>query len=502
MKKGVLYTFGASIILIICFVAFVLPSSLSRTAGQQEGLVFGKYDGKKISYEYGSDFTNFLSQYAEMYRNNGMEINSSNQFTIYSYAFNSTVVKYAQEEVLKAAGYEVPQDSINRKVKVYFTDADGKFSKKAYMQADSSYIDNLTKSIKESLYTGRYFDDNFGTTESFCGYKLFGLKAADAETEFLDTFAKEFRSFKMATFSTNNYPEEEQVKFGKANSDKFIKYDMSVITVKTKEIANKVTSRIAKGQITFEDAVAEYSDKNYSDSNGKLSNNSQYQIENILNDKDSLIKVTGLAAGEVSPALETTIGFSIFKNNAAPVSPDFTSEETIKDVKNYITIYEKTIIEDYYTDIANKFIKEAKQTSFDEAAANYADVTVSDVPASPLNYGAVKFFDTMDTESNTALASADRNEDFLKNAFSIKLGEYSNPIVLNGDIAVLQYIAEGKEEPAEGTEEAVEEEKESNYSLLIADVDENASQAVIFASPKLENNFIGVYFDNFMSSSY
>ena len=48
MKKGVLYTFGASIILIICFIAFVLPSSLSRVADQQEGLVFGKYNGKKI----------------------------------------------------------------------------------------------------------------------------------------------------------------------------------------------------------------------------------------------------------------------------------------------------------------------------------------------------------------------------------------------------------------------------------------------------------------------
>ena len=103
MKKGVLYTIGASVILVICFIAFVLPSSLSRTAQQQEGLVFGKYNGKKISYEYGSDFTEFLSQYAQMLRNQGQEITSSNQYTIYSYAFNSTVVKYAQEEALKAA---------------------------------------------------------------------------------------------------------------------------------------------------------------------------------------------------------------------------------------------------------------------------------------------------------------------------------------------------------------------------------------------------------------
>ena len=142
MKKGVLYTIGASIILIICFIAFVLPSSLSKAADQQEGLVFGKYNGKKIVYEYGSDFTNFLSQYAEMFRNQGIEITSSNQYQIYNYAFNSTVIKLAQDEALKNAGYEVPQDSINLKVKSYFSDADGKFSMKAYKQADPSYTRN------------------------------------------------------------------------------------------------------------------------------------------------------------------------------------------------------------------------------------------------------------------------------------------------------------------------------------------------------------------------
>ena len=206
MKKGVLYTFGASIILIICFIAFVLPSSLSRASEQQEGLVFGKYNGKKISYEYGSDFTNFLSQYADMFRSNGQEITQSNQFTLYSYAFNSTVIKYAQEDALKAAKYEVPQESINRKIKNYFTDSDGKFSKKAYLQADDSYIQQITESITESLYTGRYYDDNYGTSATFGGYNLFGLKSSQAEEEFLDNFGQELRGFKMAAFSKGDFP--------------------------------------------------------------------------------------------------------------------------------------------------------------------------------------------------------------------------------------------------------------------------------------------------------
>ena len=230
MKKGVMYTFGASIILIICFIAFVLPSSLSKTAQQQEGLVFGKYKGKKISYEYGSDFTNFLSQYAQMYRNQGIEITSSNQMTVYNYAFNSTVLKYQQEDALKAADYEVPQDTINLTLKNYFKDSDGKFSMKAYKQADPTYIENLTKSIKDSLYTGRYYDDYYGTSETLGGHRLFGLKSSKAEKEFIDSFGKERRAFNLVVFETGNYPEEEQLKFGKANPQKFTKYDMSIIT--------------------------------------------------------------------------------------------------------------------------------------------------------------------------------------------------------------------------------------------------------------------------------
>ena len=49
MKKGVMYTAGSIIILIICLIAFVLPSSLGR-ATNNNALNFGNYNDRKILF--------------------------------------------------------------------------------------------------------------------------------------------------------------------------------------------------------------------------------------------------------------------------------------------------------------------------------------------------------------------------------------------------------------------------------------------------------------------
>ena len=343
------------------------------------------------------------------------------------------------------------------------------------------------------MYTGRYYDDCFGT--SFGDKTIFGLKSPAAETEFLENFGQEKRSFKMVTFDTGNYPESEQVKFGKANPDKFIKYDMSIITVEDKSTADKVLSRISKGQITFEDAVAEYSEKYYSESDGTLSNKSQYQIENILKEKDDLSKVTALVQDEMSPAIETLVGFSIFKNNGSSTQPDFTSEDTLKDIQNYISTYETSVIEDYFSDIAKDFVKEVKTGDFDTVIAKYENASVDELAAFPLNYGSSPIYDSMDTSTIKVLANADTNEDFLKQAFTLKLNEYSDPIILGGNIVVLQYTGSESVEKAEDAEP-------SNFASQLVDFDQSTMQDVVFKNPKFENNFITVYFDNFINTSY
>ena len=188
MKKGALYTAGSIVILIICLIAFVLPASLGR-GGNQKPLEFGKYNGRKIAYESGSDFSNFVSYYAEMFRNQGMQIDSSNQYYVFNYAFNSTVMKYAYEDAVKESGFKVPKEAVNRQLRRYFYDENGKFSKKLYNQADPARVEEMRASIQDNLYTGRFQNDNFGSeTEIFGTTALFGLKEADAELDFIKNY--------------------------------------------------------------------------------------------------------------------------------------------------------------------------------------------------------------------------------------------------------------------------------------------------------------------------
>ena len=487
MKKNTVYTLGSLIILLICAFCFVVLPAFEGRASQQPGdtPAFGKYNGKEIKYESGSDFADYVSQYGQMYQMYGQQLDQSAYYQIFNQAFNSTVMKYAFTDAVEKSGYKVPVTAINREILPYFTDENGKYSSKDYRQAPEETKLKLRNFAESKLMANRFSDDNFGSTsETLNLTALYGLKNSTGETDFIAKMNKEQRGFKIAVFSKSDYPLEKKLEFGKQNAAKFNKYDMSIITVEDKATADNVLKRINNSEITFDDAITEYSDKNYSSTNGALTNSYQYQIENILENKEDLASVTSLAIDAVSEVIQTKAGFSIFKNKADYVKPDFELDEIQRTISAYLSTYEANIIEDYFTEKANDFIKEAKTSNFDAAASKFGAKT-SDVSKFPLNYGNVDILNSIDT-SVEGMANAETNENLLSKAFAIKLNDYTDPVVLNNNIVVLQYTVEGSSD-----------DDEVNPNLL-STYDENSATEAIMKSDKLENNFLSVYFENFM----
>ena len=488
MKKNTAYTIGSLIVLLICAFCFViLPAFTGADSRSQDQLpAFGKYNGKEIKYQEGTDFANFVSQYGQMFQSYGQQIDSSTYYYIFNYAFNATVKKMAYEDAAKASGFVAPETAVTRKMIPYFSDANGKYSAKLYRETDDKTKSDLRNSVTDSIYTSRYYDDVFGSDEDIVGTDaLYGLKESDAELDFLTDLGSKKRGFNMATFSMADYPEEEALKYGKNNAAKFNKYDLSVITVNDKSEAENLVKRISNNEISFEDAISEYSDKIYSDTEGKVTNSYQYQLENILTNKEDLAKLTDLSTGSVTGLLEPNSTYSIFKANSTKVAPDFDSDDVKTTVTNYLKGYESTIIEDYFTAKANSFIADAKATNFKSACEKDGIENVEIAPF-PLNYGSVNIAKSVDT-SLTGLSGADTNENFLKTAFNLKKEEISAPMVMNDYVVVLRYT----------TEEIATADDLMDASSLSA-YDEDSANTFVMNSDKLENNFIDVYFNHLM----
>ena len=488
MKKNTVYTLGSLIILLICAFCFVvLPAFEGRASRQQSGdaPVFGKYNGKEIKYEQGSDFADYVSQYGQMYQMYGQQLDQSAYYQIFSQAFNATVLKYAYSEEVEKSGYEVPASAITREMIPYFSDEKGNYSSKLYKSASDEAKLEIKNALSSRMYANRFYNDNFGsTTEVFNLDALYGLKSSEAEKKFFETANNKMRGFDVASFAMSDYPLEEKLKFARQNEAKFNSYDLLIITVEDKATAETVSKRLANNEITFEDAVSEYSQKNYSNSEGKLTNTYQYQIENILENKEDLSAITKLAKDAVSDIIQTTSGYSIFKCVNDMTKPDFDSESTQRIVSSYITNYESSIIEDYFTAKANDFIKEAKASDF-AAAGEKTGAKVATLEPFPLNYGNVDVLGKFDA-GESGITNAESNEYFLSNAFALSLNEISAPIVVGDNVVVLKF-----------TKEATPEDTEINPTLF-SSYDEDSANEAIMGSNKLTNDFISVYFQNFL----
>jgi len=487
MKKG-FYTVGLIIVLAVSAFAFILAPALVGRGNRDTLPPFGSYDGKKIKFEEGSDFKKYVARYAEFFQAQGRQIDAQSNYYIFNYAFNAVVQKMAYMQAVTESGYVVPQSAVNREMLPDFFE-NGKYSQRKYRETPASEIEQRQKEVREELTKNRYTSDMFGDSEQFAGTALYGLKSSENEIAFFENFGTEKRGFDMASFSTDDYPDSEKEAYGRANAQKFIKYDMSIITCGEKSKAETVAKRLKNNEITFADAVNEYSTKNYSDANGKLTNSYRYEIERIIKNSDDVEKVVSLAKDATSVVIETNIGFSVFHADGSASDPDFTNEQTVKDVWSYLRSNEAGRIEDYYTDIAKNFAAEAASSGFEEAAKKIGAANTAIAPF-PLNYGNVAFANPVDT-SIQGLSGADTNKNFLQTAFSLKPNEISSPVVNGKNVLVLQYTDEVKDEPSENA---------SSIERQIASSDEESASSHLMASPKLKNDLFTVYFNYFMNA--
>lgn len=493
MKKQFVYI-GSVIILIISVLTFVVfgvgTEVFTALFGKQNQLPpFGKYDGKKIEYVAGSEFANLTSQFAENYKAQGYELNSQSEYYIFSQAFSQTIMNMAFTDAINNSGYVVPESAINRQMVPFFSDETGKYSPRLYNQADEATKNNLRESIAGTLKGTRFTDDLLGSSAvAVAGNKLYGLKESAKETDFIANMDSAKRSFTMAAFSTDNFPKEEAVKFAESHKELFVKYDISAITLENEKDAKALLKNIKSESISFDNALIEKSEKYYTEQDGKLASPYYFQIQSMLKNEEDIALLTGLGNGDLTDVIQTQLGYSIFRYDGASAAADFADEAVQDVVLTYIKSNESGYIENYYADIAKSFKSDAAVNGFEAACAKY-EVTAIDVPALSLNYGDSDLLTKIPSSSVSELSNASGNEKFFQTAFSLKMDELSDPIVLGANIIVLKLTGIQNDTPAEA----------DTVKAKIATIDSNSAMATLMESDKVENNFTAVFFANFMN---
>ena len=493
MKNKMLWI-GSVLILIlsvICFVVFGVGTELIRAvSGEGNGISFGKYNGKEVVLAPGTDFANAVQSYTNYYQNQGQNLDQSAYFYIYNYAFNAAVQSMAYKDAVKKSGYKPSGVAISRAMLPYFLNSEGKYDPKLYNQISNADKESLKTSISKQLVWQRFYDDTFGSSEKLGDYAFYGIKSSENENTFIASMGEEKRSFDTVSFDKSSYPESEIKKFGTENLSLFDTYSLSMITVKEEAQAKKILGQLNNSEITFEDAITEYSEKYYTDGDGKVKENFAYQIKENLEKEEDFAKVEALAKDALSEILKTNTGYSIYKCTGEKTSANIEETATFDAVKNYITTNKQSMVNDFFTEKAKTFVANAKIDGFD-AAAKKAELEVASISAFPLNYGDVSIADKLDSSNAKAFANASSNEEFLEKAFSMKVNDISEPMTLGNFITVFQ-LTGIQNEKADEAKLAKLTEETTNY-------DQNGAQSALLSSKKVENNVADVYFNKFMS---
>lgn len=464
---------GAVVILIISAIVF-LPAGGAAVYqsffSKSNKVIFGSYDGKDIIYEPGSELYTEVARLAEQDKMRNISLENGRDYEIFQNAFSRVIYTTALTSEVKKSGYTVPEKAVDREVINLFKDGNGKFVQAYYDRMSKAEISSLRKSISEELVTNRYVTDLFGD-----GTGLYGLKASDKEKEFLLSLSKEKRSYTVATFEKSNYPDKEVEAYAKNNAEKFIKYDISVITTKEKADAESVLKQIKGNELTFEDAIATKSQKIYSTPDGKLSTSYRYQLENILADSADFKTISETAKGEMTGIIRTRTGYSIFRVDNASTAADFSKKEDLQVARNYIKTFEMSTIENYYLKLAEDLTAEASISNFNNACKKFGASKV-EVPAFCVNYGNVELLSSSVT--TTEIASLPYNEDVYTKIAALKMNETSAPVVLGSYIVVFKCEGIQNDDVAQP----------ENFDGKITDIDRMSISTSFYKNPKVKQN--------------
>ncbi|MGH4037031.1 MAG: peptidylprolyl isomerase [Sphaerochaeta sp.] len=482
-KKSVGWIFGM-VILILIAVSFVAAPAIEAIVGGSSSneLVFGSYDGEDITYSQDSYFYDQYQLYGSQYQSDANTDSNMALYQIWSQAFNSTVIYTAITQMAEKVGFITTEDTLNQAIidSGYYNDEDGNFDIEAYNKTSVDQKASIRKTITRQLPYQTVLND------------VGSIITSSKEAKYVGDMADATRSFKYVTFDQSTYPKELTAQYAITNAQLFNTIDLSIISTADEEEANAALASINEGT-SFEDVATDSSKDSYASTGGELGSIPYYAIKTNFKNVDESMDILNAKAGDVLGPYETENGWAIYRVNTAAQIADYTSEDTLTMVRNYIANYDSDIMDAYLNDEATKFA--ATVTDDFDAAATAANLTVNDVTSTSENIGNSQYmstFSTSDTVGTLATAAAD--DDTMKLLFDTEVGTTVEPIK-SGSTYIVAYVQ------SEDNDSGMGSYIESVYPYYAGTHNQQDLESAIMSSDKLENNFLSVFIDKIMSNT-
>jgi len=427
---------GTVIVLVIVIIAFVFVPAIVPSAQRGQTLTFGYYNKVPISYVRDSYFYQVLSSISRERQPSSDDPNYIwALYQMWRQAYEETAVHIGIMDEMKQAGYIAPEKVVDREVaKLPMFNVNGKFSSAAYQSMEKTTRMNLWKQVQDSMVVTMYMSD------------LSDLKTSSNDASFISSMASPQRTFDLVSFSFSSYPDSEIISYAEANPNLFKVVHLSIITIYSSEReARQVLNAVKNGTSTFEEAAMTSSMDNYADRGGDMGIRMAHELMYDIGDEQTRANIINLARGELSDIIKVSTGWAFFRAEETGYTADTNDPAQLDKIRNYIMIYSRGQVEDWFIAEAEKFSSQAREMGFDEAAAA-GSLTKQNFGPIPLNYGNTALFSSISSAGVPELANAGTNQFFWRAAFSTPLNSLSIPIVVGENVIVLLPLEESDAE--------------------------------------------------------
>ena len=487
-KQNPLLYIGSVLILLLVIVAFLGGDILSgRSAGAGE-LIFGYYDKAPIAWVRDNVLAQTYSNAVSYYQSQGVDFSNPRMlYDVWRQSYETALVHVAVLQLMKRSNYTVPKKTVDIQVAQLpdFRD-NGRFSPALYNRLSESERLALWRRVQEDIIKRVYFD-----------YLFYALMVSDAEAEFIGSMATPERSFRLVSFSVDDYPEEEYLVYAQENEDLFSTIHLSRISVVSEREAKQILDSIKSGTITFEDAARTQSQDEAAERGGDMGSLYVVDLANIIPNTTDRDYVINLPRGEISSIINIDNAWVFFRIENELKQADFDDAGVISKVQSHLRSYARGRMEDWAISKAREFIEEAEITSFDDAARE-RNLEISDFGPLPINYSGVDLFTPLQSSfSAPGFAEHDvsnlaSNETFWKSAFSTQLNTPSEPLVQGSNVLV---FIPTEQIDAEETAVNVTDVYKSYWVNYIA---EQSVQHYFLANPRMDDRFVDTFFSQIM----